>query len=343
MAATLTLNRPPAITWHRLRANGTTVELPGAAADTAREWLSANATERRKLVCADGGETVVEIAARPGEIRATALEVTVPAGVEAKLVIHTDGQGEGEREAAAPSAGVAGVACRVHAQAGSRLELELLQTLDGGFTYLEWLDLNLADGARVDVRQTVLGGAKSFVGTTATLAGENSAADFDVRYLGRGDAQLDFNYAFAQRGAGTTVDLAASGILADESRKIFRDTIDLVHGCKGARGTEVETVLLLGEGVSNISLPVILCDEDDVQGDHGVTIGHVDADQLQYLATRGLSEEQAEALFLEAVFDYALLHASTASGRAAIRRLAAASGVAGDGDVAVSESSREGE
>ena len=93
------------------------------------------------------------------------------------------------------------------------------------------------------------------------------------------------------------------------------------HGCSGSVGAETETVLLLGERTSNISLPVILCDEDDVQGTHGATIGHVNADQLDYLASRGLDEAEIEALFFGAVYDLAASRAHTEKARAAIERL----------------------
>ena len=50
-------------------------------------------------------------------------------------------------------------------------------------------------------------------------------------------------------------------MLTGTSKKVYRGTIDLVHGCKGATGTERETVLLANKGVDNKTVPVILCDE----------------------------------------------------------------------------------
>ena len=79
-------------------------------------------------------------------------------------------------------------------------------------------------------------------------------------------------------------------MLTGTSKKVYRGTIDLVHGCKGATGTERETVLLANKGVDNKTVPVILCDEDDVAGNHGATIGHVRDEQLFYLACRALTK-----------------------------------------------------
>jgi hypothetical protein len=57
-----------------------------------------------------------------------------------------------------------------------------------------------------------------------------------------------------------------SGVLDGHAEKALRATIDLRHGCKGSHGRETESVILAGDDVVNKTLPVILCDEDDVAG-----------------------------------------------------------------------------
>ena len=76
------------------------------------------------------------------------------------------------------------------------------------------------------------------------------------------------------------------------------------------------------------AVPVILCDEDDVAGNHGATIGHVAPKQLFYLASRGISPDDAERLFIAAAFEEAAIGAPDERTRAAVARLAAARGIA---------------
>ena len=80
-------------------------------------------------------------------------------------------------------------------------------------------------------------------------------------------------------------------------------------------------MLLANDGVENKTVPVILCDEDDVAGNHGATIGHVRPEQLFYLGSRGLSEAQAEALFVSAKLEDAALSAPDERIRASVVRL----------------------
>ena len=72
------------------------------------------------------------------------------------------------------------------------------------------------------------------------------------------------------------------------------------------------------QGVTNKTLPAVLCDEDDVAGNHGATIGSVSPEQLAYLADRGLSRADAERLFVRALYEDALMHAPCDEARAVV-------------------------
>ena len=67
--------------------------------------------------------------------------------------------------------------------------------------------------------------------------------------------------------------MTADGVLQGGAKKIYRGTIDFKNGSAGAVGDEKETVLLLSDDVVNQTIPLILCSEEDVQGNHGASIG----------------------------------------------------------------------
>jgi len=183
------------------------------------------------------------------------------------------------------------------------------------------MGLFAADNATIDVHQTVLGAGKTYTGLAGDLRGYNSAINVYTHYLGHGNQELDFNYILRHHGAKSTCNLYANGVLAGSSKKTLRGTIDLIRGGKGAVGHEVDNVLLVDEGVSNKTVPNILCNEDDVMGNHGATIGHIKADQLFYLESRGLSPEQAEQMFVTASLEDAWLNAANEVTKQAVARL----------------------
>ena len=89
----------------------------------------------------------------------------------------------------------------------------------------------------------------------------------------------------------------------DGAKKIFRGTIDFKTGSAGSVGNEKETVLLLGDDVVNKTVPLILCAEENVVGNHGATIGQLDDDTLFYFESRGIAKAQAEHILARAAIE----------------------------------------
>lgn len=256
----------------------------------------------------------LRIKAQDGAFAVGSLDVHVHEGARLNLVLEADSPSAG--------AGAVGMVVRIIADAGSRVSIKQLQTLASTWDYFESIEIKTVDSARVDVDQVYLGGKKSFFGFGNAMLGHKSTCNIATHYLGAGSSALDFNYLIRQFGKQSTSNLIANGVLIGSSDKILRGTIDLIHGCKGAVGHELETVLLANKDVHNRTIPIILCDDDDVQGTHGATIGHVPESQRHYLASRGLSDAQIEALFTRSLFEKALIDAFDDESRAAISRLA---------------------
>ena len=150
------------------------------------------------------------------------------------------------------------------------------------------------------------------MGLAVNLVGNRARLDLNNRYHACHEELLDINHVARMRGCATRAEIVESGILNDSARKTLRATIDLIRGSKDAKGNEAETVQILGDGVVNKTMPVILCDEDNVAGNHGATIGSVSPEQIEYLQARGLSRHEAELLFVRALFEDAIIHAPEA-------------------------------
>ena len=289
--------------------------------DEAREYLEFVAGEPIVFATRPGERTcaTVRVEGVDGAANAAAIDVVAAPGSSLSLAIALDSP--------APGTGVVGTRLRVFAGADAHVDVSCTQTLDDSWIALDDAGIVADERARVQVRHIVLGAGRSYTGLDADLRGDDARLDIDTRYLGHGAQQRDFNYVAHQRGRRTVCNLDANGVLAGRSSKTLRGTIELVHGCKGSVGSEQETVLLADERVVNRTVPVILCDEDDVAGNHGATIGHVRPEQLLYLASRGISPDDAERLFITATYQGAAIDAPDERTRAAVARLAATRGV----------------
>ena len=122
-------------------------------------------------------------------------------------------------------------------------------------------------------------------------------------YLLGGESRLDMNLEAVHTGKKTNSRMDAAGVLSGKAVKIFRGTIDFQKGCAGSVGNEKEDVLLLDDTIVNQTIPLILCNEEDVEGNHGATIGKLDEELLLYLESRGISEEAVYAMMAQARID----------------------------------------
>lgn len=284
----------------------------------ARAYLNFLAGGTAVLATEPGDEAsaTVRVSARPGTSSSASIDVVAAEDSELDLAISIDAA------CGADQAAFAGSALRVFAGERSRVNVTVYLTCGAGVTCVEDSGFILDDDARVTVRHVVLGGSFTATGLAADLRGDRSRIDIDTSYLGAGADERDFNYIVRHRGKKTECNLDANGVLTGTSKKILRGTIDLMHGAKGAQGNERETVLLANKGVDNKTVPMILCDEDDVAGNHGATIGHVRPEQLFYMGCRGLSEKQADELFISAKLEDAAITAPDEQMRENVVRLA---------------------
>lgn len=286
----------------------------GVGADM-RAYLNFLAGGTAVLATEEGeeAEATIRVTTHEGEASGASIDIVAAPNSTFSIALSLD--------SAADAPAFMGSTMRVFAGAGARVDITVHLTASDAVTCVEDSGFVLDEGARVNVRHVVLGGGFTATGLAADLRGDRSRVDVDTSYLASGTQQRDFNYIIRHRGRKTVSNMDANGVLTGTSKKCLRGTIDLIHGAKGAEGNERETVLLASKGVDNKTVPNILCDEDDVAGNHGATIGHVRPDQLFYAACRGLSQEQTEALFLSAKLEDAALRSPNDAVRANVVRL----------------------
>lgn len=60
---------------------------------------------------------------------------------------------------------------------------------------------------------------------------------------------------------------------------------------------------MLGEDAVNKTVPLILCAEENVVGNHGATIGELDDETLFYFESRGIGRDAAENILARAAIE----------------------------------------
>lgn len=198
------------------------------------------------------------------------------------------------------ASGLNAIQTKIHAGKNAKLHLVTVQLLGNNFIHLNDIGTRGDESSLIDVTQIELGAKKMYTGVYSTLNTFNAQFKNDVSYFLRGDQELDMNYVAVQQGKKTDSSMTVNGTLRDNAKKTYRGTIDFKNGCKGSTGNEQEETLLLSPTVVNKSIPLILCDEEDVAGEHGATIGRLDESILFYMNSHGISKEGAEQIMTRA-------------------------------------------
>ena len=146
-------------------------------------------------------------------------------------------------------------------------------------------------------------GAFNALNIMAAMIAVNKMADIPLRQLARSAASLvpitgrmtkikrgqDFEVIVDYAHTPSSFEAIFPPIRARCSGKIFA-----LFGSGGER--DLTKRPLQGEIAAKYCDALILCDEEDVQGEHGATIGRLDENLLFYMKTRGVSEAEAQKM-----------------------------------------------
>ena len=278
MSETILINRLPTRTWNRLGVNETALTWEDSA-DLGSEQVTAAGQTVRLDISGDGtySEKRVDIHAPEGQT----VTVFETLRSEDKLLVRTE----------------------LHVEKDARVRLVQIQ--NAAHDSLLRLENNgrCDENGQVELIQILLGRGDVYSDGHFALNGTGAGFQAGIGYLGQKQQTVDLNLVVDHWGQKTTSEINAAGALKDDARKIFRGTIDFKKGSAGSVGNEQETVLMLGDGVVNKTVPLILCAEENVVGNHGATIGELDEDTLFYFESRGISAAEAENIMARAAIE----------------------------------------
>ena len=192
---------------------------------------------------------------------------------------------------------------RTIANENAKLNVTIVNLLNEESDNFEAIENKLEKNSKVNYTIIDIGGKTSVSNYYSNVIGENADNDLKSIYLGIGEQRKDINYIAELRGTKTNIDIDVQGALKDEAKKNFKGTIDFKKGSKKAKGNENEYCMLLSDKAKSIALPMLLCTEEDVEGNHSTASGKVDEKQLFYIMTRGISYKEAVKLIVKSKFN----------------------------------------
>lgn len=192
---------------------------------------------------------------------------------------------------------------RLFAKANSSIKLTVVNLLNEVSQNFLSIENNLQENANLDFCIVDFGGKNSITNYYTNLEGEASKNNLNAIYLGKDEQVFDLNYIGALRGKKSVMNIEVQGALNGKSKKNFKGTLDFKRGAKKAKGDENEFCMLLSDTAKSIALPMLLCEEEDVEGNHSTAAGKLGGKELFYIMSRGFNKKEAMKLIVRAKFN----------------------------------------
>src|SRR6266576_1066562 len=144
---------------------------------------------------------------------------------------------------------------------------------------VEWVDCNL--GSKLTMKYP-----------SVYLMGERAHGEIlSIAFAGKGQHQ-DAGGKVIHNAPNTTSNIFAKSISKDGGRSSYRGLLEVAKGAHGARSKVVCDALLLDETSRSDTYPTIRIGEDDVNVGHEATVSKVGDEQLFYLMSHGIPEDE---------------------------------------------------
>jgi Fe-S cluster assembly protein SufD len=152
---------------------------------------------------------------------------------------------------------------------------------------IEWIDECSVPGFSRALFVTRLEGEGAEVETTSLVRGTNRQR-FDVKH------------EIIHAAPRTISNLRVGSVLSGDAKAIIRGLVRVEKNAPGCVSRQKEETLLLSDSAEIDAVPMLEIENQDVRCSHAATVGRLDAEKLFYLMSRGLDEEAAETMLIEA-------------------------------------------
>jgi Fe-S cluster assembly protein SufD len=152
---------------------------------------------------------------------------------------------------------------------------------------------------RLDWVALGFGSAGGHVRMETRLNGEGADARVTGAYASHGRQHIDFDTTQEHAAPNTTSDLAFRGVLQGRSSAVWKGNIIVDPGAQKTDAFQESRNLLLSKRAHADAIPGLEIQANDVRCTHAAAVAQVDPEQLFYLRSHGLPEDDAKRLVIE--------------------------------------------
>ena len=154
------------------------------------------------------------------------------------------------------------------------------------------------ENSKVSWTQVETGSAVTWKYPSCVLKGDRSVGEFYSVAVTNNFQQADTGTKMVHIGKDTKSTIVSKGISAGKSSQTYRGLVKVNRGSEGARNFSQCDSLLIGDKCGAHTVPYIEIRNDSSQVEHEASTSRIGEDQILYLRSRGLSNEEAVNLIV---------------------------------------------
>jgi Fe-S cluster assembly scaffold protein SufB len=126
-------------------------------------------------------------------------------------------------------------------------------------------------------------------------------SEFIVRGIGFGEGHqfCDFEMHAEHFASNTISNILYKTVLKDRAHSVFDGNLVIPRGLKNVDALQVNNNILLDKKARAESMPRLVTMSENVQCEHGATVGELDPESIFFLTARGIPEDEARSLLIQ--------------------------------------------
>jgi Fe-S cluster assembly protein SufB/Fe-S cluster assembly protein SufD len=153
------------------------------------------------------------------------------------------------------------------------------------------------------------------------MKGEGASSENVEVVFGAGTQRFDTVSNMSQIGPNTSGHAVSKGVVKDKARLLFKGMIRITKNAKNSRAYLAEHGMILGKEARVDAIPGLEIETNEVKATHSASVAQVNKEQLFYLMSRGLSEDEAKRLIIVGFFEPLVARVPVADVAKRIRRI----------------------
>jgi len=191
----------------------------------------------------------------------------------------------------------------VHLQEGAEVTYANISNLAANYNvFLNRKSVGHAD-SKIVWASGLLGGVYTRSRLESVMNNQGASSENIEVVFGSGTQRFDAVSNITHIGQNTSGHAISKGVVKDKARTVFKGMIRITKDAKNSRAYLAEHGMILGKEARADAIPGLEIETNEVKATHSASVAQINDEQIFYLMSRGMAEDEAKKLIIVGFFE----------------------------------------